>query len=309
MPIDMIQYMEECKEVMTQDTIDATVQSVNASRDGSISWVDAVVVNHCVINESIGNEDSSITPFTKNKIREAQKEDQSISNSLQKEQPETFPNATSRYPQQNLNMDSIIEKLNKIRTDTTELKASQVLGKNDELKERVGGLEQEVPDLNQYHSRVNLEVSGISETLNGEENTDSTVLNILQKIEPEITANEIDITHRIGTRKSGTMATRSEERQQPRPRHIIVRFTTRRRRNSIYDKRRKLISTRDLGYEQNNNIYINENLTPAGRSLLGKTNAAKKRTGYKFMWTYNGRIYVKKSPDHNTIIINTEPTS
>ena len=210
-------------------------------------------------------------------------------------------------------MSSQFEKL-RIEVRALHESNDQLKKDNDELRDRVAQLENETADLNQYHRRVNLEVSDIPEPEDGQEDTDKIVFNVLQKINPDIALTDIDITHRIGTKQIKTTTTTTstttinDDVRPVRHRPIIVRFTTRRQRNTIYDGRSKMkeVSTRDIGYEENNNIYINENLAPSGRALLSKANFARKGAGFKFLWTYNGRIYVKKSPSHNKITINHE---
>ena len=56
------------------------------------------------------------------------------------------------------------------------------------------------------------------------ENTDTIVLTVLQKVNPEIEMSDIDVTHRIG---------KTSDHHHPGARHrpIIVAFTNRRSRN------------------------------------------------------------------------------
>uniref|UniRef100_A0ABM0MZ22 Uncharacterized protein LOC102800581 n=1 Tax=Saccoglossus kowalevskii TaxID=10224 RepID=A0ABM0MZ22_SACKO len=79
-------------------------------------------------------------------------------------------------------------------------------------------------------------------------------------------------------------------------RPIIVRFTTRRVRDSVFKNRKKLadVNSSNIGYRAANVIYINENLTPMAKSLLTKVNIKRKHFKWKFMWTHNGRILIKK---------------
>ena len=155
-------------------------------------------------------------------------------------------------------------------------------------------LNRQVLDLDQYHRRINLEVSGVPEKK--EEKPENIVLEIAQKINPDITANDIDIAHRLGPKR--------EDRERPRP--IIVRFNNRRSRNAIYDERRKLknVTTRDFGFQGRGKIFINENLIASTKELLGEVNKARKSAGFKFLWTHNGRIYVKKNETAFPVIIH-----
>ena len=50
-------------------------------------------------------------------------------------------------------------------------------------------------------------------------------------------------------------------------------------------------------------IYLNENLPQNLKILLGKVNQIRKSKQYKFLWTRNGNIYVRKNENTNVISI------
>ena len=177
-------------------------------------------------------------------------------------------------------MKTVTKKLEK---DNGQLQQS-----NDRLQRQVVDLTRQVTDLDQYHRRVNLEFAGVLEEEG--EDPDKLVLQIAKKIYPGISAGDIDVVHRLG--KANSDGNRG-------PRTIIARFTNRRSRNAIYDGRRQLqhVTTKDLGFRRSNGngrIYVNENLVASTRELLKETNKARRSAGYKYLWTNNGRIYVKK---------------
>lgn len=58
---------------------------------------------------------------------------------------------------------------------------------------------------------------------------------------------------------------------------------------------------------QNENIYINKNLAKRLKALYWKTKQlAKKKKAYKFVWTFNGKIYVRKGEGTAVIRIETD---
>ncbi|XP_077868327.1 uncharacterized protein LOC144358550, partial [Saccoglossus kowalevskii] len=160
---------------------------------------------------------------------------------------------------------------------------------NKDLSQRVTALEREVTDLNQYQRRINLEISGVPVSEN--EDTTAIVLSVCKKVNPGIQASDIDIAHRLPTKENNS------ENEHTKPRPIIVKFTTRSSRNSIYENRKNLkdITARNFGFNSTGRIFINENLVLATRQLLFKVNIARKRAGYRFLWTNNGKIYIKKN--------------
>ncbi|XP_041469857.1 uncharacterized protein LOC121419445 [Lytechinus variegatus] len=183
----------------------------------------------------------------------------------------------------------------KVTTERLERENKGLQNENQALKKRVDDLDRQVQDLDQYHRRQNLEIAGIPEEK--QENPADVALIISKRIDPDITAGDIDIAHGLGAPKPSA--------KHPRP--IIVRFTNRRARNAVYDGRKHLRGTTsaDLGINLRSTlkIYVNENLVGATRELLGLANGARKDAGYKFLWTYNGKIYVRKDEKSAPVII------
>ncbi|XP_077983091.1 uncharacterized protein LOC144437932 [Glandiceps talaboti] len=190
------------------------------------------------------------------------------------------------------------------RIATVESENKVTKEKNEELTKRVADLEKALEDQNQYSRRENIEIHGIPETNEANENTDATVIRVLQKIDPGITPNNIEVTHRIGRK----FTERDPSTPKPRPRPIIVKFSGRKIRDSVYKNKKKIINTTTdtLGYTEKNRIYINENLTPTARKLLKSANEKRKALNYKYLWTRNGFIYVKKFDATTVINIRNE---
>lgn len=97
---------------------------------------------------------------------------------------------------------------------------------------------------------------------------------------------DIDRSHRVGKVVPAVAALRtntatSEPRQEtkkPRPRSIIVKFTSYRKRKEILEKRRKL---------KNTGISIVEDLTTKNQKLLATTRSTQ---GVQSAWSSDGRI-------------------
>ena len=183
----------------------------------------------------------------------------------------------------------------KVKTEKLEKTNKDQEKKNNNLERRLVEINGRLNDLDQYHRRINLEVVGVPEQR--EEDPEKIVQRLAKLVSPEITARDFDVVHRLG--KS------SEENKYPRP--IIVRFTNRRARNTFYDARKKLknYSAKDLGYRSDAKIFINENLIPSTKELLKEVNKARRDAGYKFLWTQNGRICLRKNDKCPPIVINS----
>ena len=66
-------------------------------------------------------------------------------------------------------------------------------------------------------------------------------------------------------------------------------------RNVIHARRKEAAKITDFPVDAMKRLFINENLTQSRKRLfwLGKQSA--KRLGYKFIWTNNGDIFVRKN--------------
>ena len=112
---------------------------------------------------------------------------------------------------------------------------------------------------------------GIAET--NDENTDDLVLKAInEKLDVEITENEIDRSHRIGRKKDG---------QKPRP--IIVKLTRYNTRKKVFASKRRLKGT---------GVSITESVTAKRMEQLNK---AREERGFTNVWTNDGKILFKRS--------------
>ena len=62
-------------------------------------------------------------------------------------------------------------------------------------------------------------------------------------------------------------------------------------------------TTRDIGLSVNH-IYIPESLTPRTRAPFNECLKFKKEHNYKYIWTQNGRIYLRKNGDEPANVIS-----
>ena len=56
----------------------------------------------------------------------------------------------------------------------------------------------------------------------------------------------------------------------------------------------KVGTLRDLSQDPKKKLYISESLTQARKKLFGSINKFKKDNKWKYIWTNNGRIYLKQ---------------
>ena len=171
-----------------------------------------------------------------------------------------------------------------------------------EIKEDINKLgndgfnvEVKLDELEQYARRDCLEITGIPVVPN-----DSPALLVKEMSEiMGVNENDISIAHRLPPTK------KVKDR-------LIVKFTRREKRDEIYSKRKNLKSkrTKDLPSvvcEQESavvshkaQIHVNESLTPYRKRLLNRILQFKRDHNYKFIWTANGKIMLKKTESSTT---------
>ena len=140
----------------------------------------------------------------------------------------------------------------------------------------------------QYGRRQNLEFKGVPVAEN--ENVTNTVIEISKLPGVEIRKSDIFTAHPLATKhpKNGAASSVSPA--------IIARFVRRDIRNEIYNRRKtaKTIQSHQHPVPGMTKLYVNENLTQYRKKLLWKTKELTKKYHYAYLWTTNGKIFVKK---------------
>jgi hypothetical protein len=77
---------------------------------------------------------------------------------------------------------------------------------------------------------------------------------------------------------------------------LICRFRNRKVKNSIFMKKKNLKNNKD-------NIFITEDLTKFRQSIIKELNAQKKAKKLNSFWTFDGRIFAKKTDDSRKTFI------
>jgi DNA repair exonuclease SbcCD ATPase subunit len=167
----------------------------------------------------------------------------------------------------------------------------------NEAKQRAAEAKQQAEELAQYIRRDCVEIAGIQPTM--DLSCEAIVNSIGETIGVPITADDISIAHPIPSYN-----------QSAAPK-LIVKFTRRQVRNKFYQARKKLASKKAkdlprLGLESDARVYISESLTPYKKKLFGQVNKLKKRLKWKYIWTYNGRIYLKQDENNGVHIFDKE---
>jgi len=137
-------------------------------------------------------------------------------------------------------------------------------------------------NLAQYSRRDTLEISGIP--VSTDENTNQLVCKLGNILGVSIKDEDISISHRLPVGKSNTAVALHTKTPA-----IIVKFVRRDVRNELYKSRKAL---KDKTSEQK--FFINGSLTPKNKSLFKECLKVKRVLHYKFLWTRNGNIFIRK---------------
>ena len=185
----------------------------------------------------------------------------------------------------------------KLQATTTSLEATR-----RDLKtqfEEVDRLNEALDNLEQYTRKNSLEFHGIP--ANSYQSTEEAVIKLAAALDVQVTPSDIEISHKL-KRKSGANA-------------IIAKFCSHKIKTKLYKQRTKLknIKASDLfpGYAAaaarfNDRLFINENLTSYRRGLVDAANRKRRDGCIHSIWTMDGKLFVKTSPEGNPVRIFTE---
>ena len=138
-------------------------------------------------------------------------------------------------------------------------------------------------DAEQYSRRNCLKFYGVKEANGITENTDDTICKIVNdQLGVSLTPSDIDRSHRVAApkRDEGEREASRAGKKTTRPRAIIVKLATYRKRSEILKLRRKLKGT---------GVAIEEALTKTNQDLLW---AAKRHEKVLEAWPSDGRIVI-----------------
>ncbi len=168
-------------------------------------------------------------------------------------------------------------------------------------------------DLEQYSRRECLELRDIPVVSRdiSRENTEDIVNHVADCIGVELCSDDISICHRLPVNNMpAQMETRSSFKKRPMNPTIIVKFVRRKKREEFYRARNiirgKTVNDLNLNLNTGERMFIAESLTRANKELFGKALQAKKDRHFKYIWTSQGKIFMRKEDSTNVIQISCE---
>jgi hypothetical protein len=201
-----------------------------------------------------------------------------------------------------MEMNNKIEDVQKhVTSITEELKIYKEkvikLEKIIENKERaIESLESRVMSLEQYSRKNNIEIIGVDKTK--EENLEQIFEVICNKLKlTDVSREDIETIHRIPNINS-------------RKESIIVQLKSRNVREKILSKRKTEIRNSDIvgrsnSPTQDSSIYIRENQSKEFKKLFWDVKTIARENGFKFIWSKNGKILIRKNENSRIIQIHS----
>ena len=184
-------------------------------------------------------------------------------------------------------MDGFTDALKKMNALTLE---------NQSLKTQINTLNTRIESMEQYQRANSLEIQGMPESKN--ENLVDVVKKIGDFIDFKIDENKIDCVHRILSRNPNL------------PKPIIVKFNSRIYKENVLGaakiKIRSKTDRKGPGLFLDNSdkpIFINENLSSVKKFLYKNARDLAKTKGFKFVWTRNGNIFLRKNEQSKIILV------
>lgn len=208
--------------------------------------------------------------------------------SMKKYMEKHFENIEKKLETLQTSQDELMTKLGEVEKDNAQLKVEcEKLKKiNIELGNRVGGLEYEIAELQQYTRNQNIEIRGIPMTRN--EDVYVVLKAVAQALGVAFNRDTISVAHRLPTPRGKSF--------HP---SIVVQFTSRTTRATWIDAaKQKRISTTDLAASlPAGPVFVVDHLTARNKGILGQAKYQVKQGNLAFAWSRDGKIFVRKTAD------------
>lgn len=182
---------------------------------------------------------------------------------------------------------SIVMKAN----DAMKVELQALRKKVNDQKSEMDELYESHDDLEQYTRKNSLEIHGVPENLYT--STEDVVIKLGEVLNVPIQSEDIDISHKLYSGKN-------------KPKNIIVKFISHKKKTALYKKRVELKNVKitqlfphstTAAALVSERLYINESLTSFRKDLMKEANQMKKDGLLVSVWSMDGKIYVKTSPD------------
>lgn len=177
---------------------------------------------------------------------------------------------------------------------------NQLKNENEKLHVTVYDLSSRLNTVELHMRECNIEINGIPE--NRSENLINTVMQLTKSIDNPLEVADIQHVTRIA----------KLNRDSDKPRAVIAKLRSPLQRDCVlaavfkYNKQNKeeKLNSHHLGIGGTRKpVFVSEHLTPANKSLHAAARRRAKDMSYKFVWTRNGRVYVRKDEYSQALLV------
>ena len=177
----------------------------------------------------------------------------------------------------------------------------------DEVKRQIASLlpvKDTVTALSEQRREITSSIDKIKQEARGKE---LLIVGIPQKPKEQLA----DVALSIATRLDIDLAKHDIEKiYRTQSKAMSVTFRSSEIRDSFYMARAKLrrdtVTSKTLGYTEDNIIYLNEKLTPDEHQLYYLAREKKRSLKYAYCWTYHSKIYLRKTKGNEAILISAK---
>lgn len=158
------------------------------------------------------------------------------------------------------------------------------------FEQTIAELKAELNDRDQDMLSNDIEIAGLPEET--AERSVHLVLNVAKKLGVKLEEHDI-----VSAERAGGVRRAEQGAPDPRPRPIAVRLARRVHRDQLLAaaRVRRGADSADLGLNSNpRRFYVNERLTRFNRQLFYKAREESSRQKWKYVWTRDGKIFVRK---------------
>ncbi|XP_037298303.1 uncharacterized protein LOC119190444 [Manduca sexta] len=173
----------------------------------------------------------------------------------------------------------------------------------NDLRLEVAELRLELSSQQQRQFLRDIEITGITE--HKQENLIHTMSILSTKLGVELGPHDIDDVRRVGKRDT----TDNVENSMRTPRPVVVTLTRRAPRDQLLRaaRVRRGVTTEKIEVPGNpRQVFINEHLTKENRILFSKARTTGKELKFKYVWTSNGNIFMRRSETSTVVRITSE---
>ncbi|KAH9645058.1 hypothetical protein HF086_005603 [Spodoptera exigua] len=178
----------------------------------------------------------------------------------------------------------------------------------DHLEETIAHLKLQLNERDQDLLLNDVIVSGIPESK--AENPAHIIKTVSLKLGVDLDDRDIVNVERLGMVRRNFVSDSSQHdvAERPRPRAIAVRLCRRTVRDELIQaaRVRRGLTTADLKlHGQPQRVFVNEHLTRSNAKLFYLAREAGQRSNFKYVWTREGRIYVRKEDGVSAVRIRS----